>query len=94
MILGTMLVMFVPGFVWSYVFFDHRSGQGDSKKLISIHERIMWAFALSLAIVPVSFFIINSVFPIPVNGYTVFALMIGLSALGLIVRYVVSRRRT
>lgn len=87
MVAGTILVMFVPGYVWSYVFFNSESKRGQHK-VISMPERIVWSFALSMGIVPISFFIVNAIVPIPVDGYTVIILMATLSALGLIALYV------
>lgn len=93
LVLATVLVFFLPGFVWSFVFFDSRGGVGSEKKAFEISERIMWSFVLSLAIVPLSFFIINSLVGMPVNGYTVFGLMVFLCLLGLVAYWIGGRYR-
>ena len=80
--LATVLVLFLPGFVWSFVFFDSKPAVKSEKKTLEVSERIMWSFVLSLAIVPLSFFIINSLVTISVNGYTILGLMALLCLLG------------
>ena len=49
MIIRGLIYLFIPGFVWSYVFW----------KKITIIERIIFSFLLTLLIIPVSVFFIN-----------------------------------
>lgn len=53
-ILGTLFVLFAPGFVWSYVFF--------ARKTIDWIERVAISFGLSIALVPISLFWLNWLF--------------------------------
>ena len=50
-ILGFILVFFLPGFTWSLVFFSTRQ--------ISLIERIILSFGLSIALVTLSIFSLN-----------------------------------
>jgi len=65
---GIFLVMILPGYIWSKVFFDV-----PDKKPISIVERMMWSMFLSLAIIPMMFIVINDFFAIPINTVSVTA---------------------
>ena len=50
-IYGVIFVLFLPGFVMSFVFFDN--------KKIDIIERIALSFALSIAVIPLAVFYAN-----------------------------------
>ena len=53
-VFGSIYVLFLPGFVWSYVFF--RKGEIDGT------ERIALSFGLSIALVPLLTFWMNYLF--------------------------------
>lgn len=89
--LATVLILFLPGFVWSFVFFDLNKTGGSDKGPLEVSERIMWSFVLSLAIVPLSFFIMNSIVAFPVNVYSVTGLMMLLCFIGAVV-YRIARK--
>ncbi|MFH1801930.1 MAG: DUF1616 domain-containing protein [archaeon] len=55
-IFGAVYVLFLPGFIWSFVFFDNRG-----ERNIDVIERIALSFALSIAIVPLAVFYLNLV---------------------------------
>lgn len=55
-VFGSIYVLFLPGFVISYIFFPRK--ETDSKKIDWI-ERIALSFALSIAIVPLAVFYLN-----------------------------------
>jgi len=59
MIFGSIFVLFVPGLIWSFVFFD--------KKEIDWIERIALSFGLSIALVPLTIFYLNYLFSVPIN---------------------------
>ena len=48
---GSVFVLFIPGFVWTYVFFDQDE--------IDIIERFALSFGLSIALVPLAVFYLN-----------------------------------
>jgi len=52
-IFGVILVLFMPGFVWSWVFWK--------SKELDIIERFTLSLALSIAIVPLFIFLLNKV---------------------------------
>ena len=56
---GSMFVLFLPGFVWSYVFFE--------KGKIDEIERIALSFGLSIALVPLAVFWLNWIFKVKIN---------------------------
>ena len=58
-IFGSMFVLFLPGFVWSYVFFE--------KGKIDEIERIALSFGLSIALVPLAVFWLNWIFKVKIN---------------------------
>jgi uncharacterized membrane protein len=56
-ILGSILVLFVPGFAWTLVFF----------KKINILERIALAIGLSVALVTLATVVLNVIFDVKIN---------------------------
>jgi len=58
-VLGSIYVLFLPGFVWSYVFF--KKGEIDEM------ERIALSFGLSIALVPLVVFWLNWLFKVRIN---------------------------
>lgn len=61
-IFGSIYVLFLPGFIISYIFFP-KSQEFESKKeesgAIDLIERVALSFALSIAIVPLAVFYLN-----------------------------------
>lgn len=72
LLIGVFVVMMLPGYLWSKVFFDK-----PGHKSISLVERTMWSALLSLVIVPMAFITINDLFAIPVSPFSV-TLFIGM----------------
>jgi uncharacterized membrane protein len=70
MVLGGAFVLFLPGFVASYAFFD--------KDEIDAIERVALSFGLSIAIVPLAVFYLNFLFKVPINFVNVFLTITGL----------------
>ncbi len=63
-IFGSIYVLFLPGFVISYIFFPHTKEfesdkEHNEKGAIDWIERIALSFALSIAIVPLTVFYLN-----------------------------------
>ncbi len=50
-ILGSIFVLFIPGFAWTFVFFGNNE--------IDVIERIALSFGLSIALVPLIVFYLN-----------------------------------
>lgn len=57
-VFGSVYVLFLPGFIISYIFFPRAKGLNEEKSIDWI-ERIALSFALSIAIVPLVIFYLN-----------------------------------
>ena len=75
-ILGSIYVLFLPGCIWSYVFFR--------KDEIDIIERIALSFGLSIALVPITVFWANYFLGIKINLINVSAIILLIIVLGLV----------
>ena len=69
-------VLFVPGFVWSFVFFP-------KKELDSI-ERVALGFGLSIAMVPLTVFALDRILGVRINTPNVFFTILGLIVTGIV----------
>ena len=79
-VFGTPYVLFLPGYVISFLFFK--------KNKIDIIERIALSFALSIAIVPLLIFYLNLI-GMPINTLTSTLTVAGIVVVGLgILKYV------
>ena len=58
-IFGGLLLLFMPGFAWSYVFF--------ARKNIDWIERVALSFGLSIALVPLTVFCLNWLFHVRIT---------------------------
>ena len=58
---GTIFVLFIPGFAWSFMFFR--------KDEIDWIERIALSFGLSIALVPLTIFWLNYLFKVKINAF-------------------------
>ncbi len=76
-IFGSIFVLFIPGFVWSYVFFK--------KGKIDEIERIALSFGLSITLVPLIVFWLNWLLKIKINIVNVTAVILGLIGCALII---------
>lgn len=78
-VFGSVYVLFLPGFILSYIFFDNRG----EKKLDAI-ERIALSFALSIAVVPLVVFYLNLI-GMKINALNSFFVVLAIIILGLII---------
>ena len=83
-ILGSAFVLFLPGFVWSYVFFE--------KGKIDEIERIALSFGLSIALVPLAVFWLNWIFKVKINLMNTSLIILGLMGIAAGILYVKIRR--
>ena len=68
MIVGAIITLFIPGFIWSYVFFSQtRRVTDENDKEIDILERIAISVGLSLVLVPLTLFILNYIIDIRID---------------------------
>lgn len=86
-ILGFVLVFFVPGFAWTFVFFNQ----------LNVIERIAFSFGLSIAIVTLSVIALNMLVGIRITGTNSLLIIIVITviALGifLIKRFIIHRQK-
>ena len=79
---GSVFVLFVPGFAWSYVFF--------ARKNIDWIERVALSFGLSVALVPLTVFWLNWLFQVKITLLNTSVIVCGLTAIPAV--YVIVRR--
>lgn len=78
-IIGSLLVLFIPGFAWTFIFFN--------KKEIDIIERIALSFGLSIALVPLTIFYLNFLFKVKINLINSIIVVLILTAIPIIYLY-------
>lgn len=69
-IFGSVFVLFLPGYAWSYVFFKRDE--------IDLIERIALSFGLSIALVPLVVFWLNWLLKVKINLVSVTVVILGL----------------
>jgi len=72
LLLIAIITFFVPGYIWSFVFFPNRSKSSDSHQkaeasVIGIAERIILSIGLSVLLVSLSGFLASSLLSFPVS---------------------------
>jgi len=82
-IFGSIFILFVPGFAWSYVFFQR--GKIDAV------ERLALSFGLSIALVPLTVFWCNWVFHIGITLLNAWLIVCGITIIAIVWLY--ARRR-
>ena len=78
-ILGFILVFFLPGFVWTLVFFSSRQ--------INILERVVLSFGLSIAVVTLSIFALNSLMEVSISGSNAVLIIIAVTIIPVVIYY-------
>ena len=81
--LGFILVFFLPGFAWTFIFFH---------KLHHI-ERIALSFGLSIAIVTLSVIALNVLLQVPISGWNSVLTILVLTLIPLPIYYILKRIR-
>lgn len=76
-IFGSVFILFLPGYAWSYVFFK--------KDEIDLIERIALSFGLSIALVPLIVFWLNRLLKIRINFVSVTVVILGLIGCAVII---------
>ena len=86
-ILGFVLVLFLPGFAWTLVFFRGRQ--------LNIVERLALSFGLSIAVVTLSILALNIVVGVRITGLNAVLIIIVITVIPLVFYYlrrIVGRR--
>ncbi|HVY01343.1 MAG TPA: DUF1616 domain-containing protein [Candidatus Nanoarchaeia archaeon] len=77
---GSLYVLFVPGYIISFLFFPKSKSfdsEKDEKDAIDVLERIALSFALSIAIVPLCVFYLNLI-GIKISALNSFLIILGI----------------
>jgi len=82
-ILGFILVFFLPGFAWTLIFF----------KRVSVIERIVLSFGLSIALVTLSILALNVLLGIRITGFNSLLIITMLTIIPVVVYYLRRMRR-
>ena len=84
-IFGSVYVLFLPGFIISYLFFPKtKEFESKEKGAIDWIERIALSFALSIAIVPLAVFYLNLI-GIKINLLNSFLTILGIIIISLVI---------
>ena len=76
-VFGSVYVLFLPGFILSFVFFPKtRATESKEKGSVDWFERIALSFALSIAIVPLAVFYLNLI-GVGINVWNSFLTILG-----------------
>lgn len=79
-VLGAVLLLFLPGFAWSFVFW----GRGQIEWL----DRIVLSLAISIGLVPLTIFIAHKLFGMPINATSSIIVVTCLIVLALILIFI------
>ncbi len=80
--IGFILVFFLPGFVWTLIFFNQ----------INLIERVALSFGLSVALVALSVLGSNVLFGVRVTGFNALVIIGLITALPLVIYYIKRNR--
>ena len=84
-VISISFTLFFPGFALSYVFFPGRSKDSESsQRSLSPLERILLSIAISIAVVPLTLFLVNQI-GLAINLITSIVTVIGIIVLALII---------
>lgn len=78
-ILGFIFVFFLPGFVWTLVFFKG--------KQINVVERIALSFGLSIAVVTISLLSLNMLIGIKITGFNSVLIIMAVTLIPVVIYY-------
>ena len=94
-VFGSVYVLFIPGFILTYIFFP-QTKEFDSKdketNAIDWIERIALSFALSIAVVPLIIFYLNLI-GLKITLLNSFLSILGIILVSLIILYLKNKKR-
>ena len=76
-LLGFIIVFFLPGFAWTLVFF----------KKLSIMERVVLSFGLSIAVITLSLLFLNKAIGIRITGFNSVLVIIAVTIIPVAIYY-------
>jgi uncharacterized membrane protein len=74
-IIGVIIVFFIPGLAWTFVFFDR----------INIIERLGLAIGISIASVTLGIIVLNVLFHVRINGVNAVLAILAITAAGAVI---------
>ena len=77
MLLGSILVFFLPGFGWTFVFFQQ----------IKVIERVVLSVALSFVLVTISLLFLNRLIGVRINGFNSVLLIVTITVVPVAIYY-------
>jgi len=83
---GTLFTLFIPGFSWSFLFFERGK--------ISVVERIALSFVLSIALIPLTIFWINIIFQLSFTLVNSFMVALALTLIPILLIYIKNKWKT
>ena len=94
LVFGLLYILFIPGLVWSYVFFENRGitqkrtqNNADTTDTgIDWIERIILSVALSLALVPLFIFFVNKL-GVKINILSIFLEVLSIILIGSVILF-------
>lgn len=95
LVVGSLFVLLAPGLAWSFVLFPLGRRMDAPREAPGIDwiERVAIAFGLSIALVPLSIFLLNYFLKVPVNTWSVALIVLVLTLAPIGYLYVQRRRR-
>lgn len=81
---SAVLVFFLPGYIWSFVFFPDGESLQSEDRSIDFIERVALSIALSIALITLVVFIINAALDFPVDILTSLASVALACSIGLV----------
>ncbi len=80
LVLGIVLILFIPGFIWTFVLFDKRE--------IDTLERIALSFGISIAVVPLLIFFLNKLAGMKITAFNSFLTIAVFCIVGVLCVYI------
>ncbi|MBI2629266.1 DUF1616 domain-containing protein [Candidatus Pacearchaeota archaeon] len=98
-VFGAVYVLFLPGFIMSYIFFpktksieEKIKSEAENSKEIDLIERIALSFALSIAIVPLLVFYLNLI-GVKISFLNTFMTILGVISISAIILLVKNKKK-
>jgi uncharacterized membrane protein len=82
LVVGAVFVLVVPGLAWTFLFFPQTRPIDAPRERDGIDwlERVALAFGLSIALVPITVFLLNYFLKVPLNVATAMLIVLALTA--------------
>ena len=88
--ISALFLLILPGYIWSYIFFPYRSvdvSVSNDQLQISFVERFIISIGLSIGLLILGFIILNNVYRMTINEYTISLFVCTIVSIGLLGLY-------